>query len=65
MPVGDEAHVGSRYAMRMHVGSADVGGLIEVVECEPAEGAGLDEHHRHRPARPLAAARGRQAARRG
>ena len=34
---GSEAHVGSRYAMRMHVGSADVGGLIEVVECEPAK----------------------------
>ena len=34
---GDEVHVGSRYAMRMHVGSADVGGLIEVVECDPAK----------------------------
>ena len=33
----DEVHVGSRYAMRMHVGSADVGGLIEVVECDPAK----------------------------
>jgi acyl-CoA synthetase (AMP-forming)/AMP-acid ligase II/uncharacterized membrane protein len=26
---------GSRYAMRMRVGSADVGGLIEIVECDP------------------------------
>ena len=26
--------VGSRYAMRMHVGAADVGGLIEIVELE-------------------------------
>ncbi|MEK6229698.1 MAG: AMP-binding protein, partial [Actinomycetota bacterium] len=33
----DEVHVGSRYAMRMHVGSADVGGLIEVIECDPAK----------------------------
>ena len=34
---GDEVRVGSRYAMRMHVGSADVGGLIEVVECDPCK----------------------------
>jgi len=27
--------VGSRFSMRMHVGSADVGGLIEIVECDP------------------------------
>jgi len=32
-----EVDVGSRYSMRMHVGSADVGGLIEVVECDPAK----------------------------
>ena len=30
-----ETHLGSRYSMRMHVGSADVGGLIEIVECDP------------------------------
>ena len=32
---GDERRepgVGARYSMRMHVGSADVGGLIEIVE---------------------------------
>jgi len=27
---------GSRFSMRMHVGSADIGGLVEVVECDPA-----------------------------
>ncbi|MGI9094573.1 MAG: AMP-binding protein [Thermoleophilaceae bacterium] len=27
--------MGSRFSMRMHVGSADVGGLIEFVECDP------------------------------
>jgi acyl-CoA synthetase (AMP-forming)/AMP-acid ligase II/carbon monoxide dehydrogenase subunit G len=35
---GDGEHKvepGSRYAMRMRVGSADVGGLIEFVECDP------------------------------
>ena len=26
--------MGSRYRMRMHVGSADVGGLVEVVELD-------------------------------
>jgi acyl-CoA synthetase (AMP-forming)/AMP-acid ligase II/uncharacterized protein YndB with AHSA1/START domain len=32
---GPEAGLGARYAMRLHVGSADVGGLIEVVEFSP------------------------------
>ncbi|MDQ3644161.1 MAG: AMP-binding protein, partial [Actinomycetota bacterium] len=31
---GPDLCVGSRFSMRMHVGSADVGGLIEVVECD-------------------------------
>src|SRR3954452_20822565 len=29
---GEDADVGARYSMRMRVGSADVGGLVEVVE---------------------------------
>ena len=36
-PDGDSdatAAMGSRYRMRMHVGSADVGGLVEVVELD-------------------------------
>jgi acyl-CoA synthetase (AMP-forming)/AMP-acid ligase II/uncharacterized membrane protein len=33
----ERIHEGSRFHIRMHVGSADVGGLIEVVECR-------DEH---------------------
>ncbi len=33
---GPDLCVGSRFSMRMRVGSADVGGLIEVVECDPA-----------------------------
>ena len=41
----------------MRVGSAEVGGLIEIVECDPAARPGLDVDHRHRPARPLAPAR--------
>jgi len=36
-PASAEAAVGSRYSMLMHVGSADVGGLIEVVECDPPD----------------------------
>jgi acyl-CoA synthetase (AMP-forming)/AMP-acid ligase II/uncharacterized membrane protein len=32
---GPEEGLGARYAMRMHVGSADIGGLIEVVEFSP------------------------------
>ncbi|MGI9093999.1 MAG: SRPBCC family protein, partial [Thermoleophilaceae bacterium] len=32
---GPDLCVGSRFSMRMHVGSADVGGLIEFVECDP------------------------------
>jgi len=32
---GPDLSVGSRFSMRMHVGSADVGGLIEFVECDP------------------------------
>jgi acyl-CoA synthetase (AMP-forming)/AMP-acid ligase II/uncharacterized membrane protein len=45
---------GSRYAMRMRVGSADIGGLIEFVECdEPADLAwtnitGIDQRGRWR-----------------
>ena len=31
----DDLHKGSRFSMRMHVGSADVGGLIEIVEHDP------------------------------
>ena len=32
---GEEPGAGGRYSMRMRVGSADVGGLIEVVEFDP------------------------------
>jgi acyl-CoA synthetase (AMP-forming)/AMP-acid ligase II/uncharacterized membrane protein len=35
---GDEPesiHKGSRFQIRMHVGSAEVGGLIEIVDCQP------------------------------
>jgi uncharacterized membrane protein len=35
--VGDQASgIGARYRMLMHVGSAEVGGLVEVVEHDPA-----------------------------
>ena len=36
-PEGEEAPAqqGARYSMRMRVGSAEVGGLVEVVECDP------------------------------
>jgi acyl-CoA synthetase (AMP-forming)/AMP-acid ligase II/uncharacterized protein YndB with AHSA1/START domain len=30
----DEQGLGSRFALRMRIGSADVGGLIEIVECD-------------------------------
>src|SRR5919112_6172722 len=30
-----QSGLGARYSMRMHVGSAHVGGLVEVVEWEP------------------------------
>src|ERR687886_153691 len=32
---GTERGLGARYSMRMHVGSAHVGGLVEVVEYDP------------------------------
>ena len=59
----DEPGVGARYRMRMHVGSADVGGLIEVVEstraatspgrASPAStSAGAGGSARHRTAVP-------------
>ena len=32
----DEHGLGARFALRMRIGSADVGGLIEVVECDEA-----------------------------
>ena len=50
----DEQGLGARFAMRMRVGSADLGGLVEVVECdEPADMAwtsitGLDHRVRWR-----------------
>ncbi len=49
-----EPGVGSRYSMRMHVGSADVGGLVEIVEYdEPGDLAwtsvtGIDQRGRWR-----------------
>ena len=48
------AGLGARYSMRMHVGSADVGGLVEIVEFdEPADLAwtsvtGIDQRVRWR-----------------
>ena len=48
--------LGARYRMLMRVGSAEVGGLIEIVEwAEPRHG--LVVGHGRRPARPLAPAR--------
>ena len=44
------------------VGSAEVGGLVEIVEFDEPGGPRLDERHRHRPAAALAAARGRRRA---
>ena len=41
----------------MRVGSAEVGGLVEVVEWERRARPGVDVGHRRRPARALAAAR--------
>ncbi len=32
----DEKGLGARYALRMRIGSADVGGLVEIVECDEA-----------------------------
>ena len=58
--IGDQRiGLGARYRMLLRVGSAEVGGLIEVVEFD-APRPGLDVGHRHRPARPLAPARGRR-----
>src|SRR5919199_3525507 len=51
---GRERGLGARYSMRMHVGSAHVGGLVEVVEYdEPREMAwtsvtGIDQRGRWR-----------------
>ena len=56
---GPRTGLGARYRMLMRVGSAEVGGLIETVEFRPGARPGLDVGHRHRPARALAAARGR------
>ena len=48
------AVLGERFSMRMHVGSADVGGLVEIVECdEPGDLAwtsitGIDQRGRWR-----------------
>ena len=50
--------------MLLRVGSAEVGGLIEVVEFARAARPGLDLDHRHRPARALAAAPRARGARR-
>jgi len=50
----DERGLGARYALRMRIGSADIGGLIEIVECdEPADMAwtsitGIDHRARWR-----------------
>jgi acyl-CoA synthetase (AMP-forming)/AMP-acid ligase II/carbon monoxide dehydrogenase subunit G len=50
----EKSGLGARYSMRMHVGSADVGGLVEVVEFdEPADMAwtsitGIDQRGRWR-----------------
>ena len=50
----DEQGLGARFALRMRVGSADIGGLIEIVECdEPADMAwhsitGIDHRARWR-----------------
>ena len=55
--VGDKrVGLGARYRMLLRVGSAEVGGLIEVVEFVPDARPRLDLDHRHRPARPLAPA---------
>ena len=51
--------LGARYRMLLRVGSAEVGGLIEVVEFARDARPGVDLDHRHRPARPLAPARRR------
>ena len=47
--------LGARYRMLLRVGSAEVGGLIEVVEFARARRPRVDVDHRHRPARALAA----------
>ena len=45
---------GARYSMRMRVGSADVGGLVEIVECDPCRDlawtgvTGIDQRGRWR-----------------
>ena len=50
--------LGARYRMLLRVGSAEVGGLIEVVEFSARRRPRVDVDHRRRPARPLAAAAG-------
>ena len=60
--VGEQARgVGARYRMLMRVGSAEIGGLVEVVEHDEPRDMAWTSRHRHRPARPLAAARARRA----
>ena len=55
--VGDKrVGLGARYRMLLRVGSAEVGGLIEIVEFVHERRPRLDLDHRHRPARPLAPA---------
>ena len=59
--VGEQrSGLGARYRMLIQVGSAEVGGLIEVVEFSDAARHGLVVGDRRRPARPLAPARDRR-----
>ena len=51
---------GARFTMRMRVGSADVGGLVEVVECDEPRDMAWTSITGHRPPRALAAARDRR-----
>ena len=52
--------LGARYRMLLRVGSAEVGGLIEVVEFKPARDLAWTSVTGHRPARPLADPRARR-----
>ena len=52
--------LGSRIRMLIQVGSAEVGGLIEIVEFKDCARHGLVVGHRRRPARALAPARRRR-----
>ena len=54
--------LGSRYRMLMRVRSAEIGGLIEVVEFKEPRRPRLGLGHRYRPARPLAPAQGQRHA---